>query len=168
MVGRRPKSYDFGAMIRVDLPLIQISAILPRKERFFAKTYEEDYNAVKEDLHRKGYRRITGTQVDCTYLPHSCPKCGEKDGWPIFQRYKRIRSELRPSSTRNEQTRFKLYYNHSKPAYHQCFIGYLIGGSYYQLSKEIDPQKMNPMFWLADHEHKWFERPKLRKPRKLS
>ncbi len=167
MVGRKPKSYDYGPMIRIDLPLVQISAILPRKERYLAKTYEEDFSAVKEDLARKGYRQITGMQVDWTYLPSACPKCGERGGPPIFQRYKRTRSEQRPAMTKNDQIRFKLYYNHTKPKYHQCFIGYLIGGYHYRLSKKIDPQRMNPQSWITNDKLKWFKAPKLKKPRKI-
>lgn len=154
-------------MIRVDLPLVQVSAILPRKERFFAKTYEENFDAVKEDLSKKGYRRITGTRVDWTYLPRSCPKCGERGGHPIFQRYRRTRSAQRPAITRNNQIRFKLYYNHSKPKYHQCFIGYKTGG-FYQLSKKIDLAKMNVSNWIDKNNIEWFESPKLRKQRKLT
>ena len=166
MVGRKAKSYDYGPMVRVDLPLIQVSAILPRKERFFTKTYEGNFDAVKEDLSRKGYRRITGTRVDWTYLPCSCPKCGQLGGHPIFQRYRRTRSAQRPAITRNNQIRFKLYYNHSKPKYHQCFIGYMVGG-FYQLSKKIDSTKMNMSNWIDKNNIEWFESPKLRKPRKL-
>ena len=166
MVGRKAKSYDYGPMIRVDLPFIQVSAILPRKVRFFTKTYEGNFDAVKEDLSRKGYRRITGMHVDWTYLPRSCPKCGERGGHPIFQRYRRTRSEQRPAITRNNQIRFKLYYNHSKPKYHQCFIGYMIGG-YYQLSKKIDSTKMNMSNWIDKNNIEWFESPKLRKQRTL-
>lgn len=166
MVGRKAKSYDYGPMIRIDLPLIQVSAILPRKERFFTKTYEENFDAVKEDLSKKGYRQIIGIRVDWTYLPRSCPKCGERGGHPIFQRYRRTRSTQRPAITRNNQIRFKLYYNHSKPKYHQCFIGYMTGG-YYQLSKKIDSAKMNMSNWVDKNNIEWSEPPKLRKQRKL-
>lgn len=166
MVGRKAKSYDYGPMIRVDLPLIQVSAILPRKVRFFTKTYEGNFDAVKEDLSKKGYKRITGIRVDWTYLPRSCPKCGQLGGHPIFQRYRRTRSAQRPAITRNNQIRFKLYYNHSKPKYHQCFIGYMTGG-YYQLSKKIDSAKMNPSNCIDKNNIEWFESPKLRKQRKL-
>lgn len=166
MVGRKAKSYDYGQMIRVDLPLIQVTAILPRKEMLLTQTYEGNFDVVKEDLSRKGYKKITGICVDYTYLPRSCPKCGERGGHPIFQRYRRTRSAQRPAITKNDQIRFKLYYNHSKPKYHQCFIGYMVGG-YYQLSKKIDSAKMHLPNWIDKNNLEWFEYPKLRKQRKL-
>ena len=52
LAGRKSKSYDMGPMIRLDLPIFQISAILPRKERYFQKVYEEDFPRVKDDLQK--------------------------------------------------------------------------------------------------------------------
>jgi len=167
LVGRKPKSYDYGHMIRVDLPFFSLTAMGPKVRMWFQKVYEEDYPKTKKELLERGYKKITAQQVDWTYLPRSCPKCCQPGGHPIFQRYKRTRSEHRLSIARNDQVRFKLYYNHSKPKYRQCFIGYLING-YIQISKKISPEKMNPQNWIADHKLERFELPKLKKLRKLS
>ena len=166
MVGRKPKSYGMGPMIRVDLPSLQVTAIGPKVGMWLQKIYEEDFSKIKEELLKKGYKKIKAKQVDWTYLPRACPKCEKRDGHPNLQRYNRSRSEHRPSIFRNEQIRFNLYYNHSKPKYHQCFIGYMIG-SYWKLSNKINPEKMNPSNWIDKNNIEWFESPKLRKPRKL-
>lgn len=167
MVGRKPESYDEGPVIRVTLPIVKIYATMPRKKRFFITTYEEEFESVKARLQKEGYSQIVGTLEEQTILPRSCPKCCQRDGHPIFTRYKKTRSARNMSTTRNDQIRFKLHYNHSTPKSRQCFIGYLIGGSY-QLSKKINPEKMNPENWFNNDNIEWFEPPKLKKPRKLS
>lgn len=134
MVGRNPESYDMGPTIRVTLPIVKIYATMPRKKRLFVTTYEEEFDSVKAKLQREGYSQIVGKIEDTTILPRSCPKCCERGGHPIFTRYKRIRSTGKTSIIRNDQIRFKLHYNHSTPKPRQCFIGYLIGGSYRKYS----------------------------------
>ena len=167
MVGRKPKSYNMGQLIRIDLPIFQLSAILPKTHRFLTKVYEEDFSTVKGKMVKQGYKKIIAQQVDWTYVPRACPLCDQLDGHPNLQRYKRSRSEHRPSPFRINQTRFKLYYNHSKPKSRQCFIGYLIGGYYWKLSKNIDPRKMSPDYHIKQGNIEWFEEPKIRKPKKL-
>jgi len=166
LVGRKPESYDMGPVIQVTLPIVKIYATMPRKKRFFVTTYEEEFDSVKANLQKEGYSQIVGILEERTILPRLCPKCCQLGGHPIFTRYKKTRSERNMSTTKNDQTRFKLHYNHSTPKSRQCFIGYLIGGGY-QLSKEVNPEKMNPENWIDNNKTQWFEPPKLKKPRRL-
>jgi hypothetical protein len=166
MVGRKAKSYDMGHFIRIDLPIFQLSATLPKIENYLAKIYEEDFPAVKEKLIKEGYEKIKAEQVDWTYVPRACPLCDQRGGHANLQRYRRTLSPRETNITQRKPTRFKLYYNHSKPKYHQCFIGYLIGSSW-QLSKKIDPKKMLPNYHIKKGNVEWFEEPKIRKPKKL-
>lgn len=156
-----------GPLIQVILPVFQVTATGPKVGVWLQNVYEEEFPKIKEELIKKGYKKIKAVQTISTQLPHSCPLCSKPDGHPIFHPYKRIRSEHRSSVTKNDQIRFKLYYNHSKPRYHQCFIGYFLNG-YIQRSKKIDPEKMNPENWINDDKIEWFEPPKFKKPRKLS
>ena len=166
LVGRKPESYDMGPVIRVVLPIVKIYATMPRKKRFFVTTYEEEFDFAKAKLQKEGYSQIVGKLEDTTILPRLCPKCCELGGHPIFTRYKKTRSERNTSTTKNDQIRFKLHYNHSTPKSRQCFIGYLIGGSY-KLSKKINPEKMNPENWINNDKIEWFEPTKMKKPREL-
>lgn len=166
MAGRKPKSYSYGQLIRVDLPVFSLSATLPKNHILLQKIYEEDFEKVKNILVKEGYKNITATQDDWTYVPRSCPKCDKLDGHPILQRYSRVLSKRKTNLLQRKPTRFKLYYNHSKPNYHQCFIGYYIGGVW-QLSSKINPKKMSPDYHIKQDKLEWFEPPKLKRPRKL-
>lgn len=165
MVGRKPASYNFGPLIRVNIPIFTIYA-LSEKEHYAEKVYEKDFEERKNMLQKQGYKIIKTIQEDWSYLPRYCPKCCH-EGHPIFTEYGRARSESRKSPFRKDYTRFKLHYNHSKPKSHQCFIGYLISG-YLQLSKKIDLTKMNPENWIKPHKLEWFDAPKVKKSRRLS
>jgi len=167
LVGRKPKSYDMGPFIRIVLPIFQLYAILPKKEHLLAKVYEEDFPSVKEKLLKEGYEKIKAEQFDYTLVPSTCPLCDQRGGHPNLQRYDRVKTQRDVNFRQNSPKRFKLYYNHSKPEYHQCFIGYLIGG-YWKLSKNIDPKKMNPDYHINNEKMEWFESPKFRKNKKLS
>lgn len=166
MIGRKPTNYDMGPWIRLTLPLFQLSAILPKKEHLLAQVYEEDFPSVKEKLLKEGYKKIKAEQVDWTYVPRICPLCDQRGGHANLRPYERVKTLRDENFRQGSPKRFKLYYNHSKPKYHQCFIGYLIGG-YWKLSRKIDPKKMYPEYNLKNYKQKWFESPKLRKPRKL-
>jgi len=166
MAGRKPKSYSYGPFIRMNLPVFTLSAKLPKSHFHFQKIYEEDFEKVKNKLVKEGYKKITAIQDDPTYVPHSCPKCEKADGHPNLQRYRRTLSLRETNITQRKPTRFKLYYNHSKPKYHQCFIGYYINGVW-QLSRNIDPIKMIPNFHSKKGKIEWFETPKLKRLRRL-
>jgi len=167
LVGRKPKSYDMGPFIRIVLPVFQLSAILPKKEYFFTQVYEEDFPAVKEKMLKEGYKNIKAVQNRSTYVPRRCPLCNERGGHPNLQRDERVRTLRDENFRKGFPKRFKLYYNHSKPKYRQCFIGYLIGG-YWKVSERIDPRKMYPDYNDTEDKREWFPMPKFRKPRKLS
>src|SRR3989442_12513235 len=114
-----------GPFIRLTLPVFQLTAILPKKEYFCAQVYEEDFHAVKEKMLKEGYKDIKAAQVDWTYVPSICPLCDQRGGHANLRPYERAKTLRDENFRQGAPKRFKLYYNHSKPKYHQCFIGYL-------------------------------------------
>jgi len=155
-----------GNFVRLDLPIFQVSAKLPKKVRLFAKVYEDEFSEYKDKLIKEGYTKISAEQMDYTYVPRKCPLCDKLDGHPVLNRYKRVRSKSNPSPLRDDQIRFKFHYNHSTPKPRQCYIGYLVGGVW-KLSKNIDPMKMRPDNIVENDPVEWFKEPKIRKSKKL-
>lgn len=119
--------------------------------------YKEDFSEWKEYLEKQGLVNIRGHQMT-TDLPIYCMKCGEK-GIPHFRVFEKVRSERNIYSKKIPKIRYKVYYNHSKPKSHQCFIGYWSSGSY-TLAKGIDVRSHSPFYHHKGEIPFTFEMPK--------
>lgn len=180
MTGRPSNSYNLGLQVLVDLPifLVKYQPIIPKKARktYFdgkrlfrlsettmthgIKVYEKDFDKVKENLTKLGYKKIRAEQMTTTF-PLYCPKCGKPDGHPIL----RLENKLLSASDENfkeKKTRYQIFYNHSKPKYHQCFVGYWSPKGV-QHAKEIDVKKLSPFYVLPEKGSMYFDIPKKRK-----
>jgi len=183
MVGRNPNNYEVGLQKIVNLPifLVKYQPIIPKgaKRTFHDGSklhrltnttishgliiFEEDFEKCKEQLQKSGYEKIKAEQMTHAF-PKFCPKCGKDDGNPILRLYDKVVSG-RYDFPVIEDVRYELHYNHSKPKYHQCYIGMLNPKiSQMTTAQGIDPRKMSPFYILRKNEILNFDLPKKKKP----
>jgi len=184
MVGRNPNNYEVGLQKIVDLPifLVKYQPIIPKGARrtfhdgnklhrltdttltHGLTIFEKDFKKCKEWLQKLGYKKIRAEQMTHSF-PKFCPKCEKDDGNPILCLYKKAVSG-RYDVPVIDDVRYKLYYNHSKPKYHQCYIGmFYPKQSQIKMAKGIDPRKMSPFYILREKGSMNFDLPKKKKHR---
>lgn len=164
-IGRRSKSHIIGTKVVFDLPLyvIRYQAIASddakktfhdgkRLHRLSEMTishgmtvYEKDFERCKEDLSKRGYKKITAQQMTAD-LPRFCPKCLQK-GNPDMRLYDKVKSNRNKKGVYSEikNIKYEIHYSHSIPRPHQCHIGYWTPTGYH-LARGIDIKRMSPSY----------------------
>lgn len=178
MTGRKPITHTVGVQIYVHLPifLVKYQPIIPKgaKKTFHdgermhrlanmtithgMHVFEKDFEKCKESLAKSGLKNIHGVQMIAT-LPLYCPKCMQPDGHPNFRLVGKVKSARDEHFKINQEVKYEIYYNHGKPKLHQCHIGYWTPRGY-QVAKDIDLQKMSPMYIVKQHGSMSFDLPK--------
>ena len=189
MVGRRAACHVVGLQIYTYLPIYIVSyqpIIAEEARRTFhdgtrlfrlvdtrmshgIKVLKEDFQKCKENLAKLGYEKIQARQLS-TSFPKYCPKCDKSDGYPHLRLVKKTFSEKDKNFRALKKAKYQVYYNHSKPKYHQCFIGYWTIDNRIRLAKGIDIRKMSPFYSLKEGQSVSFPLPTehMKKPEVLS
>lgn len=171
--GREPKSYVIGTKTVFYLPLYAVKSqpMIPKgaKRTFHDGTrlhrmvestishgitvYKEEFEGCREYLSQLGCEKIRAEQMT-TDLPRYCPKCLKPDGYPHMRLYRKVKSNRnKDTDTFNydlnlvakNSIKYEVYYSHSKPALHQCHIGYWTPNGYV-LAEGIDHERMSPYY----------------------
>ena len=185
MAGRKSDCHVVGLQIHMYLPVYLVSyqpIIAEKSRRTFhdgtrmfrlvdtrmnhgIKILKEDFEKCKEYLTNLGYEKIEATQMKTTF-PLYCPKCDKPDGYPHLRLIKKVLSNKDRNFRAVEKAKYQLYYSHSKPSYHQCFIGYWTTDNHTQLAKGIDIRKISPFYFLRKGQSLEMQLPKeyMKKP----
>jgi len=167
MAGRKSDCHVVGLQIYMYLPIYLVSyqpIIAKKSKRTFhdgtklfrlvdtrmthgIRVLKEDFKKCKEYLTKLGFEKIEARQMK-TSFPLYCPKCNKSDGYPHLRLVKKILSDKDKNFRELEKAKYQLYYSHSKPTYHQCFVGYWTTNNGIKLARGIDIRKMSPFYVL--------------------